>query len=408
MIDQSAISPRPDLTHVEQRLVDSVDAQDVVLLLQELVRADSTHDETQVADILERELTDAGMSCTRTSIGGGRTNLVATAGRPGGQRRLIFNAHMDTVPAGARDTWSFDPFGGEIVGKRLYGRGSSDDKGGVAGMASAALALQRANVPLDGELLLTFVGGETQGNLGTRALAQAGLQADFAIIGEYSEADKIAIAYRGAIWGRLLVSGSTAHPGRPHLGADALAASLDVLLPLLRGHRFDFEPHPLLPDPQLTVTRIQAGHSKSMLADRLVADLDIRLLPGQDEASVWDELEAAVTSAQLPRGIAARLEKSYGLNGFETPKNQHGVAVLRSVLRDLGHPDPPLIGKVGMCDGNVLVNDLNIPSIAYGPGNPSGTSADEFCDVDALWLATRAYALTAFRFLTNASIQEEN
>lgn len=386
------------LTPLESAVVAAVTDAELVELLQRLIAVDTSQREEGAVRILTERLAAEGIEHRCEPIAEGRDNVVASLG-PAGGRTLLLSAHTDTVPVGNTEAWSVPPLGGVVRDGRVYGRGATDDKGGVAAMVMALVALARAGVRLRGRLLLTCVAGETHGNLGTLHLADRGLAADFAIVGEYSEGDKIATTYRGALWGELTILGKTAHPGRAHLGADAIRAALDAYLPALRAHRFRFTPHPLVPDPQLTLTQIEAGRRRSAIADRCVVTFDVRLVPGQDHRSVWKDLEAVVAQTPAPPGITAGLRQLYALDAFETPAHHPDVVRLADTVRELAGRPAGIMGKVGMCDGNVLVNRLGIPSVAYGPGNPSGAAVDEYCDVDRLVLCTRVYALTAMRML---------
>jgi acetylornithine deacetylase/succinyl-diaminopimelate desuccinylase family protein len=387
------------LTALEQRAATAVSRQEIVELLRRLIAVDSSEVEEEAVRVLAAQLRAEGIEFQLDPLAPRRDNVIVPLGARDAGPTLLLNAHTDTVPVGNEAAWSVPPLAGVVRDGRIYGRGATDCKGGVAAMVMAVVALARSQVPLKGRLLLTCVAGETHGNLGTLHLAERGLAADFAVVGEYSEGDKIATTYRGGLWGRLVVSGRSAHPGRPHLGADAIRAALDHFIPALRRYAFRFTPHPLVPDPQLTITEIQAGHRRSAIADRCAVTFDIRLVPGQDHAEVWRDLERLVASTCPDPGISAALEHHYALDAFETPADHPHVQRLAGAIREFTGRPPAVMGKVGMCDGNVLVNRLGIPSVAYGPGNPSGAAVDEYCDIDRLELCTKVYIVTAMRML---------
>ncbi len=387
------------LSAPEAQATAAVAEQEVVDLLRRLIAVDTSENEQGAVRVLEELLRSEGIEYRLDPIAPGRDNVLVTLGDRDRGAVLLLSAHTDTVPVGNEAAWSAPPLAGLVRDRRVYGRGATDCKGGVAAMVMAAVGLTRARVPLRGRVLVTCVVGETHGNLGTLHLAERGLAADFAIVGEYSEGDKIATTYRGGLWGRLVILGKTAHPGRPHLGADAIRAALDHFIPALRGYAFRFTPHPLVPDPQLTITQIDAGSRRSAIADRCVVTFDVRLVPGQSSAEVWRGLEAAVAAVAPLPSISARLERDYALDAFETPASHPHVKVLAQSITEFTGRPPQVMGKVGMCDGNVLVNQLGIPSVAYGPGNPSGAAVDEYCDIDRLDLCTKVYILTAMRML---------
>lgn len=386
------------LTSSELRALDAVSVEECVQLTQDLVRIDSGDDDAQVATMLHDLLEREGLDCSVRPVPAGGANVVAQLGNDDGPR-LLYNAHMDTVPVGDSTTWTQPPLAGVVSGGRLYGRGVSDCKGGLAAMAMACIALTRAHVPLPGAVTFTAVTGETKGNRGTLQLVDEGLTADFAVIGEYSEATKVAIAYRGVIWGRVTARGRTTHPGRVADGADAIETFLDHVVPALRSLSLAHEPHPLVPDAALTITRLDAGHAVNAVSDRCTATFDIRLVPGQRSTDIWQTVVDAVDDAARAAGTPIELDLIHSLDPFQTSARSPYVQALAECVSELSSSEVQMMGKVGMCDGNVLANRLAIPAVAYGPGNPSAAGVDEYCDIAALELSLKSYILFALRGL---------
>ena len=150
------------LSRAEQAVLDAVDEQEVVDLLRALVRARSVSPpegtEEEAARLTADRLNAGGIPARLDLVAPGRPNVLAELGDGDGPT-LLWNAHLDTVPAGNRDAWQSDPFGADLRDGRIYGRGASDCKGGVAAMLAAALALRRTG-RLRGRLTLCFVMGE--------------------------------------------------------------------------------------------------------------------------------------------------------------------------------------------------------------------------------------------------------
>src|ERR687887_814635 len=145
---------------------------DPVELTRELVRFDTvnpTSTEERCAEHVARLLEGGGFALARHAFAPGRTSLVARHGR-GARAPLCFAGHLDTVPLGAAP-WTRDPFGGELDGGKLYGRGSSDMKSGVAAMVEAALRLAKTPLHKAG-LTLVLVAGEETGCEGAAHLAK--------------------------------------------------------------------------------------------------------------------------------------------------------------------------------------------------------------------------------------------
>jgi SAM-dependent methyltransferase len=126
-----------------------------VELLRDLIRTQSfTGGEREIADLIARKFKIFGFEDVRID---GAGNVICKLIGSGEGPTLLYNGHMDTVPAGDRSLWEFDPFAAEIVNNTIVGRGACDMKGSIAAMMMAAYAIRRADVKLKGILILTMV-----------------------------------------------------------------------------------------------------------------------------------------------------------------------------------------------------------------------------------------------------------
>jgi len=142
---------------------------DALALARELIRIDTTNPpgrEARCAEMLGTRLADMGFDVMYKAFAPDRLNLVAKIAGRSNEPPLVLTGHLDTVPIGAA-TWSMDPFEAELGDGRLYGRGSSDMKSGVAAMCAAASAF--AGGALGRGIWLIFTGGEETGCAGARA-----------------------------------------------------------------------------------------------------------------------------------------------------------------------------------------------------------------------------------------------
>lgn len=390
------------LTSAEAAAVNAVDDEGAVRLLRDLVRARSVvppDTEERAAGVVAEFLDRAGIPVTLQSIAPGRPNVLAQLGRGDGPT-LLWNAHLDTVPPGNAAAWTADPFGGEIREGRLYGRGASDDKGGVAMMAAAAVAVARAG-GVRGTLKLAFVIGEETGHVGTRAALQRGLSADLAVVGEWSGAARIGVGYRGALWLAFETHGRAAHGSRPMRGLNAIDVMTEQVLPRLKATPMTFERHPvfMIQEPTWNVGTIEGGLGTNVVADRCRATTDLRLVPGQDPAAVLELLRQQIATVTYPNGERAPVDVTVlnSIGPFVTPVDHPVVATLATSIRDLLGQEPQYFGKTGVSDANVLAHEGKIPSVAYGPGNASGHEPDEYLEVAEVFRCTRVLAVSALR-----------
>ena len=218
--------------------------------------------EAELQRQLQGTLDEIGMRTECYDVFPGRPNLTGTL--PGSEERsLILCGHVDVVPVGDRAAWTADPFGGEVRGRRLYGRGAIDMKSGVAAAVAVARAIHRAGVALDGRLEIHAVVDEEAGGFGARDLVQRGRHAAGLIVTEPTW-QTVQPAEGGLEWVRVTIRGRNAHsawryneiypqpdqPGRLEPGVNALeiaARFIGAVQLLERDWTTRKRPHKLLP-----------------------------------------------------------------------------------------------------------------------------------------------------------------
>ena len=243
----------------------TVPAADPVRLLQDLIRCASvTPAEAGVLDVLDRALTPLGFAVTRLRFEGNGSypvdNLFATRGTIG--PHLLFNGHTDVVPPGDRSLWTHEPFGAEIAGDLLYGRGAVDMKSGIAAFIAAL-----AEAPRTGRISLAITNDEeADGVNGTARIlewaAAQGHRFDFAIVGEPSATarvgDSIKIGRRGSYNGKITVTGVQGHVAYPRQALNPLPVAAAIVT-ALSGKLDDGSEH--FPPSNLEFTSIDVGNT---------------------------------------------------------------------------------------------------------------------------------------------------
>lgn len=388
------------LTARERAVVEAVDADGVVALLRELVQAPSVNgDEERPARIVAERLEAGGIKAHLNEVAPGRPNVLAELGDGAGPT-LLWNAHLDTVPVGHDAAWTTDPFGAEIRDGRMYGRGASDDKGGVAVMAAAALAVARTG-GVAGRLRLAFVMGEETGHIGTRAALQRGLAADLAVVGEWSGSARIGVGYRGALWLSLETRGRTAHGSRPARGLNAVDLMTEQVLPRLKAMPMQFTRNPvfMIQEPTWNVGTIAGGVATNVVADHCRATIDLRIVPGQEPDAVLGQIRECLEGLRYPSGEPARVEIGVlnAIGPFHTPADAPVVRTLAHSIEDVLGTPATYVGKTGVSDANVLAHEGRIPAVAYGPGNPSGHEPDEYVEIAELVKCAQVLGVSALR-----------
>lgn len=360
---------------------------DAVALAQTLVAIDSQNPslvsggpgEFACANALARTLEHWGFRVEVQQAAANRPNVIARAGRPGG-RALLFNGHLDTVGVEGMIHAPWDP---AVRGGRVYGRGSSDMKGGVAAMCAAALRVVDAK--LDGEVIVSAVADEEYESIGTRALIASGIRADAAIV---TEPTRLAIcpAHRGFAWLELIVHGRAAHGSRYDVGVDAITLAAMVIAELETYQRTTLtaRTHPLLGRPSFHASTISGGLGLSTYPDRCSVQFERRTLPGETAGEFMREVEGACTRV---RTHTPELRTEL-VPGFAQAPNEVDAAhpVVRALKRSLERAGgnaagcAPIEGLPCWTDA-ALLTAAGIPAICFGPGDIGlAHSAEEYVE----------------------------
>jgi succinyl-diaminopimelate desuccinylase len=385
-------------------LVDKyVDPDEAVAICQALVRAPSENppgDEREVARATEKILDDLGLDCSFVEPLPARVSTISTWGE-GTAKTLLFNGHYDVVPVGDRTAWNHPPFSATVENGRLYGRGSTDMKAGIAACIAAVSALQRANFEPDGKVLMHLVADEEAlGTHGTRYLVEHGHceGATEALIGEPT-AMHLVTAERGAVWLRIATDGVSAHGSTPRLGTNAIEHMAHVI-DAVSGMRFR-ELHETLGAPTINIGTIRGGSKVNMVPDYCEIEIDRRTLPGETNEEIAAEFESALDAL---REHSPELRVRVIIDDFaeasQTPEGTSLVALLDEARTAFGI-DGSEVGYAGATDARFLINQGKIPSIVFGPGDPLlAHTVDEYVEISQLVQATKAYAYAFARFLS--------
>ncbi|WGW05140.1 succinyl-diaminopimelate desuccinylase [Tropicibacter oceani] len=282
---------------------------DPVDLTARLVRCPSVTPEEGGALVLLQDLLEgAGFTCTRVDRNG-TSNLFARWGDKGAAKTFGFNGHTDVVPIGNPEDWTFDPFGAEIDGGFLYGRGSTDMKSGVAAFAAAAVDFVRGTPP-DGSIILTITGDE-EGDAtdGTVALLDwmkdQGEQMDVCLVGEPTSPDfmgqMMKIGRRGSLSAWFTVQGQQGHSAYPHRALNPLPA-MARLMDRLASHTLD-EGTEHFDASTLAIVTIDTGNPAT------------NVIPAQTRACVnirFNDAHSGATLSDWLRDEAAKVDKAFG------------------------------------------------------------------------------------------------
>ena len=372
---------------------------DAVALTRALVRIDSRNPalvsgapgEREAAALLAATLEGWGFAVEIQEAEPGRPNVLARLGRgDAGAPTLMLNGHLDVV---GTEGMTHAPFDAEVRDGRMYGRGATDMKAGIAAMCAAAARAHAAGA-LRGSVLVAAVADEEYESIGTRALVAQlrarGERVDGALV---TEPTRLAImpAHRGFAWYTVTVHGRAAHGSRYDLGVDAirhaglLLAELDLLDEDELPRR---TPHALLGRGSLHASLIEGGIGLTTYPDRCVLRLERRTIPGETAEGARREIVEACERARLRRpGLVADVALDFAQPPSDVSTDAPLVRALDAALRAAGEA-APVAGMSAWTDA-ALLNEAGIPAICFGPGDIAlAHAAEEWVEIAEIERAT--------------------
>ena len=326
---------------------------------------------------------------------------------------LILNGHVDVVPVGDIKQWTSAPFTATVRDGRVIGRGACDMKGGLAAALAALRAISDTRVRLRGRVALHSVIAEEDGGAGTLATLLRGHTGDGALSMEPTEL-MLAPAHAGALSFRIRVPGLSAHGCVREEGVSALETFRpihDALLALeadrnqrLRQPLFERYRLPYA----LSIGKVSAGDWPSSVPDLLICEGRYGIAPAEDVAAAKREFEEAVAVAAS--GVIYLRDHPPTVEWWggqfmpaSTPADSAIVTTTHAAIREITGAAPRIEGMTYGADMRLMVNQGNIPTVLFGPGDVRRAHRpDEFVPIDDLLTVARVIAVLALRFTAAA------
>jgi acetylornithine deacetylase len=421
---------------IEQKVLAAIDQkrEAIITFLKELISFPSvTGDELEIQKFLAHTLEKMGLKVdvwepdhealkkhpayVATERGyANRPNVVGLYKGSGGGRSLLFNGHVDVIPAGPADAWEHPPWAGEMRGGRVFGRGASDMKSGLAAMTMAMGVLLDLKVRLKGDVILEYTVDEEATGNGTLACVLKGYKADAGICCETSSLH-VQPACIGRIWFEILVRGKPAGIQRRWEGVNAIEKGYAVVQAVskLEKIRIDRLQHPLYPDREgslpCMVGVFQSGSFPSAFPDVCLLKGSLATLPGEDtntvKAAFVDHILASAGGDPWLKDHPPEVKfTGYCGDLAEIPTDHPVVTTLSAKFRQVMGRAPEITGRQGAADIRYLIKYGQTPTVIFGPGRTEQMHANnEWMETDDLIAATKILALTIMDW---CEIQERN
>lgn len=359
--------------------------------------------ELDIWDIGNDELKNHPVFCSDRKDFKGNPNVVGVLKGHGGGRSIILNGHIDVVPQGDRDDWEDDPFSGKVKDGRIYGRGTTDMKGGSVSLLLAIEAIINAGIVLKGDVIFQSVIEEESGGAGTLAAVLRGYKADGAIIPEPTNM-KLFPKQQGSMWFRITVKGRSAHGGTRYEGINAIEKAMGIIqslqeLETIRNERITDPLYKQIPIPiPINIGKIYSGEWPSSVPDTAVIEGRIGVAPDEKLEDAKRALENCLSDyAQSDEWLCKNAPKVEWFGGQWLPGNlemNHPLMeTISTSFQQVKGTNPMIEASPWGTDGGILSNVGQIPVVIFGPGvTEVAHDANEYISIQEMFDAAEIIA----------------
>ena len=359
-------------------------------------------DEYLVGNIVKRELDSSAIPYDEYAVIEERPNIIGKLGRNDNGKSLFMAAHMDVVPAG--DGWATDPF--EVVEKdgKLYGRGTSDNKGQLASILVAAQVMKKLGLDkeLNGELQIAALSDEEEtGEDGVEygidyLLENKYINPTYSVIpdiGEYMRG--IDVAEKGRTQVKITSTGKQAHGSTPEKGVNAINMMAELINDV-KNIKFEYEEHAILGHPSINIGVIQGGAAANIVPGSCNISIDIRTVPGMTTDGLIKQLQGYCDKVKDGK-FNIEIVGSSEPHGID-PNNELVKAIQKNGEEVLGFKPMPIgLGGGTFAKGLCLSGSL---AVGWGIGNEDTFHvADEYIEIQQLMDFAKLTCLLAIDLL---------
>lgn len=357
--------------------------------------------ELPLAAWIASQLQDEGMEAHVVDLGANRGNVIGRIAGSGQRDALVLDGHLDVVSPG-KQAWNHAPFSGDIVDEKIYGRGASDMKSGIAAMLQAIKEIKRECLPLKGDLIFCASSDEETNSLGAIDFFKNGglKHVGGIVIGEPTE-NGITIAEKGCLWLRFTTHGKTSHGSIPSAGVNAILHMHAFLQELLQ-YPFDFTPHPLLSAPTMNVSLIDGGVKTNVVPDTCHLTVDFRTLPGMDHDKLIADFREIFQKLQKTHpDFHGTIDVLSNRQPVETSASHPFVALCQEAVKEITGILPSPEGFSGYTDAAAFIKS-GLPIIICGPGNLHlAHQPNEYAEIKKVEQAVQIYKTIIKKYLVD-------
>ncbi|CAM3132219.1 M20 family metallopeptidase [Sporolactobacillus spathodeae] len=395
-----------------EKLRNGIDREQALSFLKALVRVNSVNppgNESEVAALIEEKMRRSPLTIQRSPLADNRENILvslknADARDDADKKHLIFSGHLDTVPIG-NQKWDDNPWGAAEKEGKLFGRGTSDMKSGVAAMLIAMEQIAASGLKLAGDLsFLGTAGEEVDGQGASLAIQEQAVQSATAmVIGEPTN-NQLCIAHKGVLWLEVIINGKTAHAGWPDKGISAISAMNEFINAFKIDHPVS---DPLLGHATLNLGVIKGGIAPNMVADSCQLTVDFRTVPGIEAQNVYAQAKQILTALSEKLQITYEVNVLNNMHYVSTSPSDPFIQLSANILSQTMNQSSHFGGANYYSDGSKFIEvKPNLPILIFGPGNPDQAhQPNEWVAIDKFYDAIVFYMALALEYL---GVSQEN
>ncbi|MBY9018627.1 MAG: M20 family metallopeptidase [Candidatus Lokiarchaeota archaeon] len=448
---------------IKEQITNEIDnnREQYIDFFRKVVQADSYNpsgNELNVGILIEEYLKSVDIESQLFPFGDNRVNLIASLNNDNKGKVLLYNGHMDVVPPGNEEEWTKPPLEAFMKRKRyIYGRGTTDMKGGLVAMVIALKIMKSLDIELSGDLILNAVADEeTGGILGTKWCLDNALQSikpTFTIIGEPTGLNPlpkaIILGEKGHLYLKVITKGISCHASMPNMGKNAIYMMSELIENLKYLNQYIPDSKPPIPlkilkkllsssfpgteiferilgeQPQLShllqslvqfsysVTMINAGIKGNVVPDTCEALIDIRLLPEQKIEGIIEGFNNLIKKKMgyevrdnllgKPEDVYIYIEASDASEGsyWDEWEDSKALEEFFDIVETIYKKKPFYLLYPASADAHYFRNDGYCPqTILFGPGSAGTAHAvNEFIEIEDFLKAIKVYTLFAYNYL---------
>jgi acetylornithine deacetylase/succinyl-diaminopimelate desuccinylase family protein len=350
---------------------------------------------------IKEKLESYGMKTELQYVADGRPNIYGLMnwGKPG--KRLNYNAHTDTVPAG--DDWETDPFKAVIKDGKLFGRGACDMKTGIACSLNMIKAVADSGVDLKGELSLSGVVDQEATDIGAWAMMEVpkwrsldGVVLTYSYCGD--ETKPIPLGLTGKVLYNVKVKGKAAHGFRPQLGVNAVEDAAKIIANL---DKLQLKDHPDFGKGTVCTLKTEGGYQQYSVVVPESARFEVNrlLVPGESIQYALDDMQRLVDSLALKSKVDVGV-KPPKYEPYTCSKDEPLMQTLDTVYQQVMGKKPLYEYAYGITNANIFQGEQGIPCIHIGPQRGGAHQPNEHVKLEWLPPVSEMYARIAHQYLS--------